>query len=301
MKPPPFAYEAPRDLASTLSRLAALTASGRQVKLLAGGQSLVPILNMRLAEPDVVLDLNGLERELGYVRIEHAELCVGALTRHARLEADGLVRERMPVLAELEAFVGHAAIRTRGTVGGSLVHADPSAELPLAAVALGAEVVLCSLRGERRLKARDFFVTYLTADIAPDEVLVEVRFPLPDGARGQAIEEFTRRHGDFALVAVVAAVTLAANGTVADVRLAVGGVGGTPEDVRHLALGLVGADEAEAQIPAIGEAVRQSLEPDGDLHASADYRKELAGALSERALARAIGRARARAAPEARP
>ncbi len=296
MKPPPFAYEAPQSLEEALGTLARLIAAGREVKLLAGGQSLVPILNMRLAEPEVIVDLNGLEPELGYVRVDGGELCVGALVRHARLEAEPLVRRHVPVLGELEAFVGHQAIRTRGTVGGSLAHADPSAELPLAAVALGAQIVLRGPGGERRVAARDFFVTYLTADVLPDEVLVEARFPVAPARSGQAVEEYARRHGDFALVAVVASVALAEDGAVATARLTVGGVGGTPADLSDLAHPLVGERNPDRAIRDAGDAVRDGLEPDGDVHASAAYRKELAGALSQRALGKALARAREAAA-----
>ena len=291
MKPPPFAYEAPSSLDAALTRLAEFTAGEEDVKLLAGGQSLVPLLNMRLSEPHVLIDLNGLERELGGIRIDGRELCLGALVRHRQLEEDPLVRTRLTVLSELEHLVGHVAIRTRGTVGGSLAHADPSAELPLAAVALQAELVLKSVRGERRVKAEDFFVTYFTTDLAPDEVLTEVRFPLPDGRTGQAIEEYARRHGDFAVVAALAVTTLDEEGALVSGRLALAGVGSTAEDMSSHLRPLFGRPISQAALTQVGDAVYSELEPDGDLHASSAYRKELARVLSERALARALKRA----------
>ena len=291
MKPPPFAYEAPSSLDAALTRLAEFTAGEEDVKLLAGGQSLVPLLNMRLSEPHVLIDLNGLERELGGIRIDGRELCLGALVRHRQLEEDPLVRTRLTVLSELEHLVGHVAIRTRGTVGGSLAHADPSAELPLAAVALQAELVLKSVRGERRVKAEDFFVTYFTTDLAPDEVLTEVRFPLPDGRTGQAIEEYARRHGDFAVVAALAVTTLDEEGALVSGRLALAGVGSTAEDMSDHLRPLFGRPVSQAALAQVGDAVYSELAPDGDLHASSAYRKELARVLSERALARALKRA----------
>ena len=244
MKPVPFAYHRPRSLDEAL----ALLAAEPDAKPLAGGQSLVPMLNFRLARPSALVDLGGLE-ELAGIRVEEEALVVGAMTRQWELEhAD----EAHPLLREALAFVGHTATRCRGTVGGSLVHADPTAELAVCAVALGAELVVVGPGGRRIVPAEEFFVSVFMTVLEAGELLVEVRFPHQAG--GSAFEEHAHRHGDFAVVCVA----------VAGERVALGGVGATP----------VLWDGNE-------------LDPVGDLFAPAGYKRQVAHALIERARGRA--------------
>jgi carbon-monoxide dehydrogenase medium subunit len=280
----------------TLELLSTFVRDDRSVKLLAGGQSLIPLMNIRLAEPEILIDLNGLEAELGSVRVDGASLRIGALTRHHRVGADPLVLAHAPLLAEATSLIGHAAILSRGTIGGSLVHADPAAEFPLAAVALGATVTLRKLAGTRTLEARAFFLAALTSDVEPDEVLVETTFPVMPPCSGQAIVEFSRRHGDFALVAAAAQITLAADGTLVGARLAVGGASPTPLACAELLDPLIGTAPEEDVLREALSPLATMVDPDSDIHASAEYRRELAVEMTLRATRRALQRARARLA-----
>jgi carbon-monoxide dehydrogenase medium subunit len=293
VKPPPFAYVAPGTLDEALSVLAQY---GADAKLLAGGQSLMPLLAMRLARPSVVVDLNRIE---GLAAVDEAAgeegrpaLSLGALVRHRTLERDPTVRRLSPLLAEAAAQVGHPAIRVRGTVGGSLVHSDPAAEYPAVACAQDATFVLASPSGRRQVAASDFFLTYLTTDVAPDEILVEVRLAALPEAAGTAFVEMARRHGDFALVAVACALVPAEDGTIATARLALSGVGGTPYRASEAEALLEGRPPDETAFAAAAEQVRQGVEPEGDLHASADFRRHLAGVYTVRALRLAAERAK---------
>lgn len=285
MKPPRFEYFPAETVDEALARLAE---HGEEAKVLAGGQSLVPLLNFRLARPRALVDVNGLP-ELAYVREENGVLAVGALTRQRDLERSPVARGSL--VTEALPYVGHAAIRNRGTVGGSLAHADPAAELPTVLAALGGSVVARSVRGTRTLGAHELFLTYLTTALAPDELLVEVRFPvLPDGA-GAAFLEVSRRHGDFALVAVAAAIVLGPDGVCEGAWLGLGGVGATPVAAGAEAGRLRGERPDERAFRDVAERVSARLAPDGDLHASREYRTHVAGVLVERALRAAVGRA----------
>jgi aerobic carbon-monoxide dehydrogenase medium subunit len=244
VKPPPFAYHRPASLDEAL----ALLAEDADAKPIAGGQSLVPMLNFRLARPSALVDLNGIE-ELSGLRVEDGTLVVGAMTRQWDLEHS---EETHPLVREALSFVGHTATRCRGTIGGSLVHADPTAELPVCAVALGAELVVAGPGGRRVVPAEQFFLSVFMTALEPSELLVEARFPIPDG--GWAFEEHAHRHGDFAVVCVA----------LAGDRIALGGVGATP----------VLWDGGE-------------LDPIGDLFAPGGYKREVALALIERARGRA--------------
>lgn len=282
MKPAPFDYYDPTTLEEAL---ALLREHGDDAKLLAGGQSLIPMLNMRLARPKVLIDLNRVEG-LAYVRDDSTHLAVGAMTRHADVERSPLVAERQPLLAEAMRHVGHVQIRSRGTIGGSLVHADPSAELPAVMVALEAVMRVTGPDGVREVPAEELFLMYFTTSLAPDEILTEVRVPVLPPRTGYAFEELARRHGDFALAGVACTVTLSDTGAVTDCRLGLTGVGMTP----------VRAREAEALFISTGdarkaaEAVMGAIMPDSDIHGTAEYRQELAGVLTERALHRAMER-----------
>ena len=278
MKPAPFRYVAPRSVDETLALLAEHGADG---KILAGGQSLVPLLNMRLARPQVIVDINRV-KSLAYIRRRGDLVHIGALTRQAAVEASAVVRRYVPLLGEAIRFVGHPQIRSRGTVGGSIAHADPSAELPAVLAALGGQVVVRGPSGERVLSAGEFFTGYLTTALDSAELLAEVRFPVAGGRTGHAFLEVARRHGDFALVGV-AAVIQRADGKIGAARLTFTGVGPGP----------VRATEAEALLSGSGpgrpfaEAARAAaagLDPDGDIHASAQYRREVASTLARRAL-----------------
>ncbi len=197
MKPAPFSYRKP----TTISEASALLAEyGEDAKVIAGGQSLVPLMNFRLARPQYLVDINGLT-SLDYIRDEGAWLSIGALTRERTIERSPLVASQLPLLAAASRWIGHPAIRSRGTIGGSIAHNDPSAEYPLIATLLDAVVVAHGPRGERRVPVRELFVTYLTTSLEPDEIIAEVRFPKPPPGAGWSFQEMARRRGDFAIVA----------------------------------------------------------------------------------------------------
>ena len=286
MKPPRFDYLLPRSLDEALSMLAE---HGEEAKVLAGGQSLVPLLNFRLVRPTYLVDLNDIPG-LDGIRLDHDRLALGAMTRQRAAETSALVRERCPLLAEAMPQIGHVQIRNRGTIGGSLAHADPAGELPAVLAALDGELVLKSRRGERRLTPQEFFVGYLTTAAAPDELLVEARVPVTPPRTGTAFMEVSRRHGDFALVGVAATLTVDPGGVCTACAIAVTGVGPTPVVAREAARALVGVKPTADVYAEVGRRVSSALEPDSDLHASGEYRKHLGGVLTRRALARAAER-----------
>lgn len=293
MKPAPVDYTAPDSLDEALALLAE---HGFDGKLLAGGQSLVPLLNFRLAQPGVLIDLNRV-RELDYVR-ETADggLSIGAMTRQHRLETDPLLAERAPLMREAAPLIAHPQIRNRGTVGGSLAHADPAAELPVVAVALDARFRLQSREGERWVEARDFYVSLMTTQLNPEEALVEVELPPLAPRTGCAFVELARRHGDYATSGVAAVVTLDEAGVCSAAKLVYLSAGDTPMTATEAAQSLVGGDlPTEAMRAAAAHATRAEIEPTADIHATAEYKRHLAGVLTERALriarARALGEA----------
>lgn len=280
MKPPKFHYERPESMQMALQVLETET---DRAKVLAGGQSLVALMNMRLASPEVVVDIGRLD-ELRYVRRTASVLEVGALTTQATVEADPVTAATCPLLAEAVRHIGHAAIRNRGTIGGSIAHADPAAELPLVLTALEGEVTVASRGSSRTISAGRFFRGFLTTDVQPHEVVTAISFPLADGSSGFAFEEFSRRPGDFALVAVACRV-IRAGDSVLSVTLALGGVDHVPvlaEDVDDLA----GAS-AEDAVAVVCEAVGR-IRPGSDIHGTAEYRRHLIRRLTERALRRAL-------------
>lgn len=294
MKPPAFAYYAPTNLEEALHLLHELVhEQQRDVKLLAGGQSLIPLLNMRLAHPDAIIDLNPLESQLSYVRCAGQTVCIGALTRHYVLQDHPEIIRSCPLIAEAVRLIGHAAILTRGTIGGSIIHADPAAELPLVCSLLGGSVTLRTVDGSRAVDTQTFFVSYLTTSIEPDEILTEVTLPTLPPRTGQAIEEFAQRHGDFALAAAVAQVTLNADSRLADLRLCIGGAGPTPVDCSHVLASLLNGTPSTEEVKDALRRIDDELDPLEDIHADAAYRKELAQVLAYRAIDRAWQRARA--------
>jgi CO/xanthine dehydrogenase FAD-binding subunit len=288
MKPPRFRYFAPKSVGEALALLAEHAAEAR---VLAGGQSLVPLMNMRLVHPDVLIDINGIS-ELAFIEASNGGLAIGALTRDATLAGDNTISENLSVLTEAAHFVGHPAIRNRSTIGGSIAHADPAAELPAVIVALNAEIVARSRSGSRTIAAQDFFKGYLTTDLKDSEMLTEVRIPGLPPRSGSAFVEFARREGDYALAGVAAVITLDENGTIAGARLglcSVGPVPVRPQAAEDLLRGQRPGDEAWA---AVATAVRSVLDkPLSDIHGSADYRRHLAGVLTRQALAAAAERA----------
>jgi CO/xanthine dehydrogenase FAD-binding subunit len=295
MKPPKFEYLAPTSLDEALQILAD---HGDEAKVLAGGQSLVPLLNFRLVRPGYLVDLNEIAG-LAYVRPENGHLAIGALTRQRAVETSTMVRESQPLLADAMPQIGHVQIRNRGTIGGSLAHADPAAELPAVVAALDGELVVRSARGQRTLSPAEFFVGYLTTALEPTELLVEVRLPVAPPRTGTAFLEVSRRHGDFALVGVAATVTLDEAGACSRCAIALTGVGPTPVVAREAAAQLVGVTPTAEVLESAGRSAAAGLQPDGDLHASSEYRRHVAGVLTRRALARALERASAHRAERA--
>jgi carbon-monoxide dehydrogenase medium subunit len=289
MKPAAFEFFDPRNLNDALSLL---NQYGNDAKILAGGQSLMPLMNLRLVRPKVIIDINRVA-ELAYIESgAGAGLSIGGLTRHRALEKSPLVHEQNPLLAETLPLIGHAHIRNRGTIGGSLAHADPAAELPALALLLDAEMVLRSLNGERVVYARDFFQSYMTTIIEPVELLTEIRFPVWLSRAGWAIQEVSRRVGDFAMVGVAALLTGNGNGTCEDARIALFGVGATPVKIEQAEALLKGARLDNQMLLEAARVVSEVLEPDADVHASAEYRKDVAGVLTRRALEIAVQRLR---------
>jgi CO/xanthine dehydrogenase FAD-binding subunit len=288
MKPPSFEYLAPASVDEAVRVLGEL---GDRAKVLAGGQSLVPLLNFRLVRPEYLVDLNGIEALAG-IREDDGHLEIGAMTRQRTVERSPVVRARCPLLAEALPLIGHFQIRNRGTVGGSLAHADPAAELPAVVAALGGELIARGPRGARRLAPGEFFQAYLTTALAPDELLVGVRLPVVPPGTGVAFLEVSRRHGDFALVGVAATLTLDAGGACTAAALALTGVGPVPVVPAAAVQRLLGQRPTPALFEVVGQAAAADLAPDGDIHASAEYRTHVAGVLSRRALARAFERAK---------
>ncbi|HJN88597.1 MAG: xanthine dehydrogenase family protein subunit M [Dehalococcoidia bacterium] len=299
MKPAPFEYFAPESLAEALDLLRQRAGDAR---VLAGGQSLVPLLSFRLVKPAALVDINGLS-QLSYIRRDDGRrddgrrdvgyIAIGAGTRQRQVLASDDVSEMCPLLSEAVSYIGHPAIRNRGTVGGSIAHADPAAELPVVAAALDAEMVVHSSRGERSLKPEEFFVTFLTTAMEPDEILAEVRFPFLGPRTGASFQEVSRRHGDYALVAVAATVTLDKRGHCQSARVALGGVGGTPVRARAVEQAITGSEPTEAALAEAAQLVKGEIDPATDIHASAEYRGHVASVLVRRALQSAAERARA--------
>ena len=286
MKPAPFVYIRPQ---STEELLDILGRVGPEAKLLAGGQSLIPMMNLRLVFPGELIDLNPLA-ELRYVRREEETVVIGAMTRQRALERSERVVQDLPLLAEALPYIGHWQIRNRGTVGGSLAHADPAAELPAVALALDAEIVVRGPRGLRRIAADSFFTTYLTTALAPDEVVTEVRVPIPSPGTGWAFREVARRYGDFALV-LVAALVEVSDGRVARARLAVGGVADRPLRATAAEASLFGTSADRASVDSAVAALDGEIAPLDDIHASAGYRRRVARTLAAQALEQAIAMA----------
>jgi CO/xanthine dehydrogenase FAD-binding subunit len=293
MKPPRFGYADPATVEETLGLLAR---HGDGAKVLAGGQSLMPLLNFRLARPSHVIDINRLTALSAVDAGPDGALTIGALVRQRVLERSDLVRARCPLLAQALPYVGHPQIRTRGTLGGSLAHADPAAELPAVMVALGARVTLRSTRGRRTLAAEDFFVDALTTAVAPDELLTEIALPPWPPRRGSSLQEVAVRRGDFALGGVAATLTVGTDGHVAAATIVCFGVGPRPARSSDAERSLVGSAPSAPAFAEAGRLASAGVDPSDDIHASAAYRKRLVGVLTTRALTAALAAVTERAA-----
>lgn len=285
MKPAAFRYHGP---ASLVEALALLAEHGDAAKAIAGGQSLVPMMNLRVAQPAELIDLNHI-KGLSDIRDTKGFIEVGSLVRHQALADSELVRRRCPLLAEAASGIGHYAIRQRGTLGGSLAHSDPAAQLPLVAVTLGAEIELASPRGRRMLSSDAFFMGVMTTALAADELIVAVRFPVSQPGEGSAFRLFNRRRGDYALVSVAATLQLRA-GTVDALRLGVGAVEPTPLRLTALATAQRGRHADAAWTTEVAALVAAAVDARDALLVPAVFRRELTETLVERALAAAIDR-----------
>lgn len=278
MKPSPFGYSRPESVADALAALASL---GREAKVLAGGQSLLPILSMRLAAPHHLVDINRLA-DLDYVRVDRAAVRVGALARQARVLSDAGARAAQPLLGQGLRLVAHATIRNRGTTLGSIVHADPSGEMTAVLAVLGGSVRVASAAGERQVPAGEFFLGPLESAVQPGELALEASFPVLPPRSGTAFVEVSRRQGDYAVCGVGAVVDLDGEGAVRSARAAYLSVAATP-----LVLDLSEAFDGHLGFAAAAVLARERVDPEPDIYATADYRRHLAGVLTDRALRQA--------------
>jgi len=290
MKPSAFEYYAPTTRAEALSLL---VAHGDAAKVLAGGQSLVPSMNFRLAQPGILVDLNGVADLFGLTDAADGGLRIAAMTRQRTVERSPLIAARVPLLAEALPHVAHPQIRNRGTVGGSLAHNDPAAELPALMVALRAQFCAQSVTGERWIAAADFFQGIFTTALEPHELLTEILIPAPPPRTGMAFAEVARRHGDYAMAGAVAVVTLAEDGTVTTARLMYLAIGDGPVPAPRAAGALQGAAPTAEAIAAAVAAVDSDLDPPTDIHATAAYRRHLTRVLARQTLTLAVARAQA--------
>lgn len=287
MKPGKFSYEAPRTLEEVLSSLAAWRDNA---KVIAGGQSLAPMLNMRLARPDHLIDINRIT-ELGHVFADTERLTIGAMVRHAQLERDDLVKHHAPLLAHAAETIGHYAIRQRGTIGGSLAHADPAAQLPLAALVLDAEFELRSSAGVRYIGAGAFFVSIFSTALEPDELLTAVRIPVARRREGWGFRLFNRRSGDFAIASAAATLTRGKGAEIERLRLAIGGIGPAPLRVDDLVPGECATTLGEGWSARVASAIAAAVAIEGNELYPIVFRRELVERLTRDALDEARERA----------
>ena len=289
MKPPLFRYQAPR----TLKEAVVALASDPDAMVLAGGQSLLPAMNFRLANPSLLVDIQHVA-ELKGIAIEGGQIIVKAMTRHRELELDERVRAANPLLNEAMAHVAHIPIRNRGTVVGSLCHADGAAEVPLVLVLLGGSVLVEGPAGRREIAADEFFRFHLTTTRRRDEIAFEARFPVLRADSGSAFDEVTRRHGDYAIAGVGAVVRMNADGRLSEIRLAACGVTSRPIRLPQAEKLLNGTALSEADLKAAGRAAAEAVTAPDDMHASNAYRRRAVATLVRRMAAKAATRARER-------
>jgi aerobic carbon-monoxide dehydrogenase medium subunit len=289
MKPAKFDYYDPESLEEALTLLDTHQGDG---KVLAGGQSLMPLLNMRLARPSIIVDINRI-KELNYIRASDGGIAIGAIARQRALQTDKLIAERAPILRESAYYIAHPQIRSRGTICGSIAHADPAAELPALALALDAEMTLTSAKAARTVSADTFFQSFFTTALEANEILTEVRFPVPPKDSTWTMLEISRRHGDFAIVGIVAGLALEPDRqAIRRARLVYFGVGPTPIRVKAAEDALIGHTAAEATFEAAAQSAKQGIDPSNDIHATEEYRRAVAGTLTLRALRAAVQKLR---------
>ncbi len=289
MKLPPVEYEAPTTVAEAVDLLAE---HQDEASVLAGGQSLIPLLALRLARPALLIDINGLG-ELSGVSAADGRVAIGAMTREYMAEESGIVADSVPLLAAALPLIGHEAIRSRGTIGGSLAHADPAAELPAVALALDAEFVVRGRARGRVIPAAEWFEGYLATSRRPDELLVEVRFPAAGPGTGVAFQEVARRHGDFAIVGLAVSLTLA-DGAISDARLAFAGIADVPVRAADAEDLLAGERPSTELFEEAARRATAGIDPPADLNGSSEYRKKVAAALVRRGLRAAADNAHGR-------
>jgi carbon-monoxide dehydrogenase medium subunit len=288
VKPAPFDWHAPTDLAEALSLKAR---HGEEARFLAGGQSLVPAMNFRVAQPAILVDLNRVAGLSGIEVGADGAATIGAMARNAAIERHPSLARSHPIVAEALHEVAHPQVRNRGTLGGNLSHADPASEMPAVMLALEARFLLCSARGERTLPAADFFLAPLTTALAADEMLVSIHLPPLPPRTGAAWLEVARRRGDYAMTGAAAVVTRGADGTCIGARLAFCSAGPTPMAAPRAAASLIGTRLADADLAAAADLARQEVAPTGSVQASPAYQRHLAGVVAQRALAAARSRA----------
>ncbi len=284
MKPAPFSYIRAESVEDALSALA----ENSEARVLAGGQSLIAMMNLRLVKPGCLIDINRLS-ELDYIRLEGDELAIGALTRHTAAATSPAVAEHCPLMTAAYGYVAHRAVRNRGTVGGNLCHADPASENPAVAIASGATLVLRSVDGERRVAAADFFLSLYETAAQQNELLTEIRIPKAPVNQGWSFQELSTRKGDFALVGVAATLECP-NGACSDARVVAVGVGERAERLDAAEAAIKGATMNDSGIEAAARAARDAVNPPSDFHADSEYRRDLVFTLTKRALGEAYGR-----------
>ena len=284
MKPAPFKYAAARSLDEAISLIGRF---GKDCRVIAGGQSLMAMMNLRTARPSVIVDIARIE-ELGQWRKQPDGIVIGAMVRQRELETDTELRAALPLLADAVGSIGHVATRSRGTIVGSLCHADPAAELPVCAVALDATLVLQSKNGEREVPAAEFFKGIFTTNTRDDELVTAVRFPTPADRTLTAFDEIARRQGDFAMVSTACTARLDNTGAFEDVRLVFGGVGDIPVRATEAERSLIGAKPGQECMTNAGIIAAAALSPYDDIHATSQYRKSIAAVLTERVLQRTL-------------
>ena len=288
MKPAPFEYHAPGSLDDAL---ALKNQYGEEARILAGGQSLVPAMNFRVVQPGVLIDLNRVQ-ELSYLREDGEVVRVGAMARERHLEFDASIKQHTPLLHEAVPFIAHPQIRNRGTIGGSIVHADPAAELPMLMTALSARLKAKNTSGERWIEARDFFAGMFTTALEPDEILVEIELPFSPPRTGWSFMEVAPRAGDYAMMGVAALVTLDESGKCKSARLVYLNAGDGPVDAVEAARSLAGETiHAELIESAAVHASEKEINPFGNMHASVEFQRHLAKVLTKQTLQKAALRA----------
>ena len=281
MKPPRFQYSSPRVLDEAI---ALMGRCGPDAKVLAGGQSLIPLLNMRLTAPMYLVDINRIA-ELDYIEARDDYLAIGAITRHRQVEQSALIQQRHPLLGNVVPYIGHTQIRNRGTIAGSIAHADPAAELPALLTCLDGEVVARSISGQRILKAEEFFTGYLSTMLEADEIVTEIRFPWLSPQAGWAFMEFARRSGDYALAGMAAVVTPTADGRCQSAQISYVGIASAPKRAHDVETLLIGTTLDDKTLDAAAEVASHLVTDElNDVHATPTYRRSLTNELTKRVL-----------------